>query len=398
MSEEAEIVLVQPIERGVKTENKIFLSHDATTNLVCIQGMRLYYSPSDICKFIGKHAQYASNCLIMLAEKTPTFVVLLKTKNIENSKKLVSVLNKNRTPICSLDELSYSYVKSYAIESERLSQTIDRFLNDQFYDSSCAICLCALVSDMQLITLCCGHTMHAQCAQKMKQFECPLCRYTPISALNESSCEVCGSFDKPFICLCCARCFCYDHCLEHFKETGHGYCASTDGKETWNLMSGTTMKRIAVDKSGEYVEMCAKEDVLRSYLDSALYQQLAVHREIAAQKNSDLKDSLESDLNEQERELEKLRKQHNEMKTAIENKEIYRRKLQIARSILEKIQEKQKNAAELGKQLEKENKELEINIAENESLLKDMEGTACISAAAALKGKDQEVHICFTKK
>ena len=394
---ELDRILVQAIEKMPKTKNSIILSKIPVTNLICIQGMRLYYSPSDICNFLERHAKCAMNCLVMIAEKTPTFLILLKLKTIDEAISLVAQLRKNPTPICSLDPLTYDFVKDFDFESDHLAHVVHRFRIDEFYDSNCAICLCQLISEMQLITLCCGHTMHAPCAQKMKQWECPLCRYAPISTIDATVCEVCGSFDRPFICLCCARSFCYEHCLEHFKETGHGYCASTDGRETWNLMSGTTMKRIAVDKSGEYVELCAKEDVLRSYLESALCKQLNVHREIQAQKSIAVAESLEQECVDLEREMREKRKLIEEMKVKIKNKSVYEKKIPIANSLLEKLKEKHAAAEETTKKLELENEKLKKEVLEKAELVKDMEGTACITAAAALRGKDQEVHIKFNQ-
>ena len=163
-------------------------------------------------------------------------------------------------------------------------------------------------------------------------------------------------------------------------------------------MSGTTMKRIAVDKSGEYVEMCAKEDVLRSYLESALCKQLNVHREIQAQKMYQKAESLEQECIDLQAEIKEKKNKIAEMKKAIENKEVYKKKIPIAKSILESINENYKTADERSEILEKENEKLKNEVIEKAQLVKDMEGTYAITAAAILRGKDQEVHIKFNQK
>ncbi|EAY03316.1 hypothetical protein TVAG_173610 [Trichomonas vaginalis G3] len=398
MTQNCNKVCIQSVEKGVKTSNFIHITDDPSSCLVCIQGLRLYYTPPDVCKFVNSFHTLASNCLVLLTDKSPTFTIILKAISIDSAKELLKKLKANPTPICSLDTLTYDFVQSFEFESQKLQLIVNRFSTNEFYDNNCAICLYQLVSDLQLITFPCGHSMHTTCAQRMKQWECPLCRYAPISSLSLSPCEVCGTFDRPYICLSCARSFCYDHALEHFKNTGHGYCASADGRETWNLMSGTTMQRIAIDKSGEYVELCAKEDVLKSYLESALYEQLNIHREIECQETAAILQSAESELTELDYELAEKRKKLESMKKLIQERKTIENKLKIATTMLEKFQEKEKDGQKLKEQLLIENEKLRNQIRDQEELISDMQTTASITAAAVLGGKNKEVHIKFNQK
>lgn len=391
-------VCIQSVEKGIKTSNIITLGDDPSKCLVCIQGLRLYYTPSDVCKFINSYHAYSSNSIVLLTDKSPTFTIIAKGNSIDATIKMLNELNLNPTPICSLDTLSFNYVSSFEFESRKLKQVVDRFISNEFYDNNCAICLCALVSDLQLITFSCGHSMHTACAQRMKQWECPLCRYAPISSLSLSPCEICGTFDRPYICLTCAHSFCYEHALVHFNQMGHGYCASADGRETWNLMSGTTMQRIAIDKSGEYVELCAKEDVLKTYLESALYEQLNIHREIEGQKTAALMQAAESELSDLEFEVSEKRKKLEKMKKMIEDRKQFEQKIKIASNMLEKFQENQKDGQARKDRLISENEKLKNQIRDQEELINDMKSTASITAAAVLGGKNKEVHIRFNQK
>jgi hypothetical protein len=48
--------------------------------------------------------------------------------------------------------------------------------------------------------------------------------------------------------------------------------------------------------------------------------------------------------------------------------------------------------------LKSENEELKRQISDQEDLIKDMETTVAVTAACALGGKNQEVHIKFNQK
>lgn len=398
MNEDGEMITqTVPVTCADKTQgpNLFFLTDRAAIPLVIIRDLRLYYSPTDVCNFLQPVCEHCNHVMLLLSSISPTFVLLMSTRTIEDARLLVERLRLHPNAISSMDTLTFDYVHSYSIGSRFLSHTIDKFLFKTFLDTNCAICLNPCSEEYYLFTLPCGHTLHTHCESRMQQWECPVCRYVPISALDVACCEVCGSFDRPFVCLRCARSFCYDHCLSHYQQTGHAYCASADGRETWNLMSGSSMKRIAIDKSGEFVELCAKDDLLRGYLEAALVEQIKIHKSLGKQKMKHEELKYIDEKNDLIHKIEETKRRIAEKKEKIAQRANREKRRTVAKSIFQGLQQRLENLPEENASLTKRNSELQKEIAEQAELVKDMEGTACIAAAATLKGKNEEVHIKF---
>ncbi|OHT07516.1 hypothetical protein TRFO_05131 [Tritrichomonas foetus] len=382
-------------EKTPPSANQIFLSPEPEVPIVLIRDLRLYYSPSDICNYAFSLKELCSHSLLLVSATSPSFVLLQKTSTIEAAKALMSEVKKHPNPICSMDSFEFDYVHSVSFQSPSLSHLYCSFMSLSLEDINCAICLNPCNSEFMLFSLPCAHTLHTRCMIKMSQWECPICRYTPISSLDVACCEICNSFDRPFVCLCCARSFCHEHCHQHYKHTGHAYCASADGRETWNLMSGSSMKRLAVDKSGEFVEMCAKDDMLRNYLEAALEEQIAIHKSLSMQQLKHENDMIESEKKRLANLIQERKRKIEEKEKLIEAKEMKEKRLKYATQILQNLKTRLTVLPSENSQLEIENEKLEKQVEEQSELIKDMEGTCCITAAAVLKGKNEEVHVKF---
>ena len=102
-------------------DNQIFLSKEPVEPIILIQGLRFYYSPSDICNYVLSfgHLCYVAN--LFVSAISPTFVLLLKTHSIESARCLMSELLLHQNPICSMDSLDFQYVHSVVFNSYTLN-------------------------------------------------------------------------------------------------------------------------------------------------------------------------------------------------------------------------------------------------------------------------------------
>lgn len=375
-------------------DNQIFLSKEPVGPIILIQGLRFYYSPSDICNYVLSFGDLCYIANLFISAISPTFVLLLKTHSIDSARILMSKLKLHPNPICSMDYFDFQYVHSVDFKSSSLSQRYSDFVNSKsLFDAQCPICLITLTSDQLLFILPCSHILHAKCMTKVSQWKCPICRDTPIFSLEVTCCEICQSDENLFICLCCGRSYCGTHCRDHFEQKGHAYLASADGRETWNMMSGSSMKRIAMDKSGEFVEMCAKEDSLSNYLEGALSNQIMIHNSLGVEKK---KNELKM-IEEKEKKLKELiiekKKKIEMMRNSIAAKEEKVERLKNSVNLLDKFQQRLNELPEKNRQLEEENIKLMKQVDETNQLIHDMEGTCNISVAAQLKGPNEKIQV-----
>jgi hypothetical protein len=326
---------------------------------------------------------------------TPSFVLLVQTRSTSDAESLLKDLRARPNPICSLDTLNFEFFHSFSFDAEGSNHLVSHFLQECYSDSNCAICLNPCTRDHPLFVFPCDHALHMKCAARMAQWECPICRYAPIASLDVACCQVCGSFDRPFVCLCCSRSFCNDHCREHYVQTGHAYCASADGRETWNLMSGSYMRRIAYDKSGEFVEMCAKEEQLRGYLEATIDEQVEIHKAIAAQRLKTERDALEQKRQRLRNAVAEKMARINTMRGRIGEQGGKVKRLAAAKKLLEFFKQRAIAAEREINERRAAVARLEADVENQAALVQDMERTVCISGSAALAGRSGKVHIKF---
>lgn len=377
-------------------DNQIFLSKEPVGPVILIQGLRFYYSPSDICNYVLSFSDLCYIANLFISSLSPTFVLLLKTHSIKSAQTLMEKLKKNTNPICSMDILDFQYVHSVDFKSYSLSHRYSEFMDHKYlFDGQCPICLIKFSIDQLLFILPCSHTLHAKCMTKIPQWKCPLCRDTPISSLEITCCDICQSYDNLFICLCCSRTFCRTHCHDHYVQEGHAYLASADGRETWNMMSGTSMKRIAMDKSGEFVEMCAKEDYLSNYLDSALANQIMIHQSLGDEKKANECQTIEDKKKRLNILILEKKNKIKMMKASIDQKDIKEKKLKCSLNILQTLNSRLEILPEENRQLEQENGQLEKQVQDMNEMITDMEATCKISLAACLTGDNEKIQVNF---
>ena len=391
------IPIISPEKANVNDINIINLSQRPIHPIICISEMKLFYSPSDICNYLSQLYGRNIHVMLFITKFSPSFLLLIKTKTIPSVVELLSKIQEHSSRISSMDTLQFDYFHSFSFSSPRIKQLGNSFLSNSFSPTNCGICL-NKCSKHDLFTFPCSHTLHIHCVSRMSKWECPVCRYAPISSLNIACCEICGSFDRPYICLHCVHSFCYTHAYEHFKESGHAYCASADGRETLNLLSTSSMKRLAVEKNGEFVELCAKDDQLQNYLDAAIIEQVEIHRTIAQQNLNDEAENIEKQKAELELEIKKKTEELKRRKELIETKKLLLKRRDIAKQILEQKKNSAQNIEEENEKLKKENIYLQNQIIEQKSLLIDMQNSAQIAVAAKMKGKNEEIHVRLNTK
>lgn len=375
-------------------DNQIFLSKEPVEPVILIQGLRFYYLPSDICNYVLSFSDSCYAASLFLSAISPTFVLLLKTHSIESAQSLMANLKMNPNPICTMDYFDFQYVHSFDFKSKELLKRYSDFMNPkQLFDGQCPICLTKLTSDQLLFILPCLHSLHAKCMTKVSQWKCPICRDTPISSLDATCCEMCQSDENLFICLCCGRSFCGTHCHDHYEQKGHAYLSSADGRETWNMMSGSSMKRIAMDKSGEFVEMCAKEDSLSNYLDAALTNQILIHQSLGEEKKKSESEMIEKKKTKLKELILEKRKRIDMMKNSISEKGNKEKRLQVSIQMQETLRKRLEELPKENKQLEETNKKLMIEAEETDQLIADMERTCNISVAAHIAGPNNKIQV-----
>ena len=391
-----EIYLSVPIRYLKKMSPKqkqIFLCQEAIEPIILIRDLRLYFTPKDICEYILSFKKYCSQAVLLLSSLTPSFVLVVKTFSINDAKQLMSELVKVPNPICSMDYLGFDFVHSASFKSTKLFSTI----TSSHDDINCAICLNPCNNKFLLLTLPCGHTFHAKCMTKMSNWECPICRYAPISSLAVACCEICNSFDRPYVCLICARSFCHTHSHQHYEQTGHAYCVSADGRETRNLMSGSSMKRVAQDEDGKLVEMCAKDDLLRNYLEGALEEQLAIHKSLNKQQLKHERDMIKQEEKKLISLIQEKKKEIERKKKLIAEKSIKEKKLKIVQEILQTKRNNFNQLPQTIKELQTENNLLEDQVSQQQDYINDIEATCAISGSVLFKGENEKVCITFNQ-
>jgi len=386
-------VFVADVESSRKGNNYLILSEKPIMPLICVQGLKYYYTPSEICKFFESVSKFVSNSFLIPSYESASFIGLLLARNIEDAICLMSILQKNTVPICSIDILSYDFVARLCFESHSLKFITNKISGFQDCNETCVICLNHLISDYQLLTFGCGHTVHTHCIQDLTQWECPLCRFCPITLIGGPCCESCGSKDKLFICLCCAKSFCLDHCYSHFIETSHPYCSSSDGYENLNLLSGKSVMRIAMDKSGELVELCAKEDQIHLYIEAVMNEELSNYNRFAAFQLENLKKEQKDVIDELSRLVESKEKELESERALVKSRDMLNKRKKITNDMYHSFISQMDTIESEISAIEKEIICLNKSIIESEEMKNDMEGAALISMAAGLKSKNQEIHI-----
>ena len=397
MEETAETIPVASPQKEKRCNNVILTSKEPVLPAAIVRGMYLYYSPADICQLALSLYPDVVRVALMLSGASPSFIMLLEGRGLREITRVVETQRRKPNAICSLDEIYWDFMHSFRCESVPVEKMIQAFLKGNYDDEHCAICLNQCTCEHQLFTFPCGHTLHTKCVARMSQWECPVCRYAPISSLDTACCKVCGSFDRPFVCLCCSDSFCNEHMRSHYRETGHAYCTSADRRETWNLMSGNSMRRITYDKSGEFVEMCAKDDQLRGYLEAAIDEQVEIHKSLAAQRVKKEAQKIEMSIQKLRDVLEEKRKAIADMRTFVAEGEKRKKKLDIARNILDHLKQRSVMAEQENEELKKEIKKLEEEVRSQTEFVRDIEGTLCLHAAGAMSPNDQ-VHVVLSPK
>jgi hypothetical protein len=186
--------------------------------------------------------------------------------------------------------------------------------------------------------------------------------------------------------------------VEHYEETGHAYCTSPDGRETRNLINGTFANRVAREKDGELVEMCAKEEHVAQYfqrvIDEQVQDQIAFAHERLRREREELEMKKRNLREKIEQTAEKLRK----MADLMAKKETMIKRSETVKNLIVFYQRRNNGLNEANERDEREVLKLAEAVEEKAALVSDMNATVALSAAALLKGKNQEVHVVMKAK
>jgi hypothetical protein len=364
--------------------------------VLVVSNIPLYYTPENLCTLLFATPCAASDFLVLLSVAPLAFVALLAVER--PAPDLLGALRDHPpTPVCSFDAIGFAYLHSFAFETAPLGLLVSAFVARTRRECDCAICLKPCTRAHPLFTAPCGHVLHSKCLARMTQWECPVCRYAPLSSLGVARCEACGSPDRPLVCLSCGQSFCAEHSRDHFQRSGHGYVCSADGREAWNVISGTYAQRIAYDKSGEFVELCAKEEQLRGYLDGAIEEQLAVHQAVGAQRLKAQLDRLEERKRALAEDAAARRARIAHMREVIGGHEARAQRRVGAQRLLDWLRARRERVARENDEARRRIAAAEAELAEQAQLVRDLEQTVCISGSVALAGQQGKVHIRVTR-
>ncbi len=213
------------------------------SNKLCCINMKNKFSINEFIQTINTYLNYIQIIKIFKSPKANIYYIYLEFLNIE---------------YCNIFYNTYNYSKINPIEEEFLIfYEINEFIFDEIYSTkrkssigdkneidtnnssninkkiklseckTCTICLEDFKNEGQIFFLC-GHNFHIKCAINIGEDICPLCRYY-ISPTNISNCERCLNEKDLWICLVCGVISCgeeggcYNHRVDHYKNTGHIY-------------------------------------------------------------------------------------------------------------------------------------------------------------------------------
>lgn len=381
-----ESIPITGVQGDGKHNNVIFSSMQPVVPALIVRDMPLYYAPREICLFVQSAKANVVRTMLFTSSVSPHFILLLKLTSVEEADTALHWLRENENPIPSRDILRTEFMHSFECETTEVDRSLRNFLAGEGSDD-CVICLEACHSNPErlLFTLPCGHTIHMKCAGRMARWVCPVCRYAPLSAMTGigvPSCDSCGDPHNPMFCLGCMKPFCNDHCTQHYRETGHAYCSSADGRETWNLMSDCLLGRVALEKNGELVEMCGKDDNFGSYLEHSIQEQLEMHA-LAAKR------ALSAARNEADQGKDELRKRLAAIQERIKEKrqviEMGKRKVVIS-NLIETRRREVIDYSERIAVLRQEIAKLKSEVKEVRDVASDMHGCMELQIAARSSG------------
>jgi uncharacterized coiled-coil protein SlyX len=158
-------------------------------------------------------------------------------------------------------------------------------------------------------------------------------------------------------------------------------------------MSGTYAQRIALDKSGEFVELCAKEDQLRGYLAGAIEEQVEINRAVGAQRVKTERDGLEERKRALEEDVAAKRARVARMSEVVAAHEGKVQRRAAAQKLIDWLREREEKVRKENEVTRERIARLEAEVAEQASLVRDLEQTVSITGSAALAGKKGKVHI-----
>jgi chromosome segregation ATPase len=160
-------------------------------------------------------------------------------------------------------------------------------------------------------------------------------------------------------------------------------------------MSGSYMRRIAYDKSGEFVEMCAKEDQLRGYLEAAIDEQVEIHKAIGVQRLKTERDALDQKRQRLRAAVAEKMAKIEAMRRRIAQQPGKVKRLAAAKRLLDFFKQRAQAAEREIVERRAAVARLEADVESQAALVQDMERTVCISGSVALAGRSGKVHIKF---
>jgi Skp family chaperone for outer membrane proteins len=185
---------------------------------------------------------------------------------------------------------------------------------------------------------------------------------------------------------------------EHHEETGHSYCTSPDGRETRNLVSGTFANRVAREKDGELVEMCAKEDLVTQFLQNVISEQLRDQVACSHDRLRREREELEMKKRYLQERIQLLLEKLQGMNALLAEKPIMVKRTEVVKKLVEHYRERNRGLAEENERAVREVSAWVKEVEEKKALLNDMNATVALSGAALLRGKNQEVHVTMKTK
>lgn len=337
-------------------------------NIAVLQGFYGYYKIADFFGFLLNFLEFSDRFLVFCEKTSQKLITLLKV-----DRKKEEFLKKARSvdQISTFDRLEVHFIKDYSFESDILNHIYNRFI-DRGINDECVLCISSFAekqNDPYTVTFGCGHSFHVKCAMNMNSWMCPLCRGAIFNVTNSNCCVVCSSPNHLYSCITCLKTFCSVHCDKHFKEVGHPYVLSIDSMESFNLLLDESLKRLALEKDGEIVEMCSKSEDLGEILTKTSEFLFRQHTQSNDMYIMTQKSKKEEKLNDLMKILEEKRAKLDNMKEVIESRGNLMKKIRIQENYLKSL--RNENYDDIP-QLEEKNLRLREELESSKSVLNDI--------------------------
>lgn len=299
--------------------------------------------------------------------------------------------------------------KEHVLVSEKMKEE-----EEDGNEIDCVICIEKLNDepDIPVVSVMCGHSFHGPCLQSMREWICPLCRYS-LSPQERVYCQECSASDVIWSCMTCGFLGCMEepnkHMHEHFQKTCHVYSMDPETKMVFDHSKNQMAHRIILNQlDGKPVEFTTKEEetmerkleakggafskldsISQDYMDlinaSLASQSIYFNQVMAKEKekflevllkiNESIEEKKEKRLPEALKQLEKKKKELEEMRKESERlKREFAEVLGVERAERNELEKLQKNSKKKESEKEQKIKELKKELEDLKADEQDLKG------------------------